>query len=270
MSPAAPAAIVAAMIFLALAASGRLRRMAGEFPDRGRLALGMASLWVVLYAAIAIPVVTSGSAEPPPISDLSFLSLFAGHAILTAFLLAWWQLRRPLRLDRFLFLRTASFDDITAGLGLGFRVWGVTVAVAVVAGAALQIFADGMQDHRAGIGDLPPIPDVMVWMANLPLVQKLLIVFAAMTVEEAFFRAYLQTRIGLLPSSVLFAVAHASYGLPTLMLGVFVVSLVIGRDFARHRRLLRCVVAHGVFDVIQLVLIVPWAVRQLAQFEAAM
>lgn len=264
MTPLALAAAATMLIFVGFAAGGSLRRMAREFADPPRRIIGIAGLAAVLYAAVAMPAATAGSGAIQDMEDIHFPSLFIGHAILATFLLAWWSLRKPVRFPRFLFLRDAGAADVAGGIGLGLRVWGVTLAVAVVAGLLVQFVADGLQlPATAGEEHIPEIPAVMMWMADLSIGRKLLIVLAAMTVEEAFFRAFLQSRIGLLPSSVLFAVAHASYGLPTLMLGVFVVSIVIGLDFARHRRLLRSIVAHGVFDAIQLIVVVPWALRHL-------
>ena len=270
MSTAVTASVAAAIIILILAATGRLRTIAREFPTRQRLSLCLACLWIVVYAAIALPAVMSGSRSEMPVADLAFPSLFTGHLILATFLFIWWRLRRPTTLRRFLRVSGASVDDIPGGIGLGLRVWGVTIVVAVIAGAILQFAFDGLQSHAETAIELPEVPDVMIWMANLPVAKKLLIVLSAMTVEEAFFRAFLQTRIGLIPSSILFAIAHASYGMPTLMLGVFVVSIVIGRDFARHGQLVRSILAHGVFDVIQLLFIVPYAVRQIEQMQATM
>jgi membrane protease YdiL (CAAX protease family) len=103
-------------------------------------------------------------------------------------------------------------------------------------------------------------PPIVVWMANLSLGRKLVIVAAAMTAEEAFFRAFLQPRIGLLPSSILFALGHFNYGLPLLVVGVFAVSLVIGRCFERTGDLLPCMIAHAVFNGIQLLIVLPLVV----------
>ncbi len=269
MAEVTTASALAGLILLTLGATGRLRSISREFPTRGRLLCGLFCLWAVTYAAVGMPVVLAGTRPEMSIENISFVSLFTGHAILTAFLLVWWRLRRPVRLRRFLFLSGATFDDLRGGLALGLRVWGITVAVAVVAGLIIQLALGDADPATSSAIEMPQLPDIMIWLVELPVSRKLLIVLAAMTVEEAFFRAFLQSRIGLLPSSILFAVAHASYGLPTLMIGVFVVSLVIGRDFAKHRQLLRSILAHGVFDAIQLLFIVPFAVRQLQQLQAA-
>jgi uncharacterized protein len=92
----------------------------------------------------------------------------------------------------------------------------------------------------------------------------LTIIAVAMTVEEAFFRGFLQPRVGLLVSSVLFALSHFSYGLPFMIVGVFTISLIIGRTFARSHDLLPCIIAHGIFDGVQLLVILPWVARAWA------
>jgi membrane protease YdiL (CAAX protease family) len=84
-----------------------------------------------------------------------------------------------------------------------------------------------------------------------------------MTVEEAFFRSFLQKRIGLIASTILFALAHFTYGNPLLLIGVTVISLVIGITFHRTKNVLPGVIAHGVFDAIQLFVIVPFAVKMM-------
>jgi membrane protease YdiL (CAAX protease family) len=104
-------------------------------------------------------------------------------------------------------------------------------------------------------------PPIMIWLAELPLTYKLTIIVAAMTVEEAFFRGFLQPRVGLLASSILFALSHFSYGLPFMIVGVFTISLVIGWTLMRTQDLLPCIIAHGVFDAVQLLIVLPWAVH---------
>jgi membrane protease YdiL (CAAX protease family) len=91
--------------------------------------------------------------------------------------------------------------------------------------------------------------------------RKILIVLSAMTIEEAFFRGWLQKRVGLVASTILFAVGHAGYGQPFMLVGVLVISLVIGYTFYRTKNLVPCIVAHGVFDAIQLFVIVPVALK---------
>ena len=84
-----------------------------------------------------------------------------------------------------------------------------------------------------------------------------------MTVEEFFFRSFLQKRIGLVASTILFALAHFTYGNPMMLIGVTMISLVIAVTFYRTRNVVPGIIAHGVFDAIQLFVIVPAFVKLL-------
>jgi membrane protease YdiL (CAAX protease family) len=54
-----------------------------------------------------------------------------------------------------------------------------------------------------------------------------------------------------------------------MIVGVFTISLVIGRAFERTGDLLPCVVAHGIFDGVQLLVILPWAVQHWSNMPLA-
>jgi membrane protease YdiL (CAAX protease family) len=107
------------------------------------------------------------------------------------------------------------------------------------------------------------VPPIMVWLTGLPLAYKLAIVVAAMTVEEAFFRGWLQKRVGLIASTVLFALAHSGLGQPLLLIGVSFISIIIGFTFYRTKNLLPGIIAHGVFDAVQLFVIIPVLFRMM-------
>ena len=62
-------------------------------------------------------------------------------------------------------------------------------------------------------------------------------------------------------STILFALAHAGYAQPMLLIGVTVISLIIGTAFYRTKSLVPGVIAHGVFDAVQLFVIIPVAFR---------
>jgi membrane protease YdiL (CAAX protease family) len=148
-------------------------------------------------------------------------------------------------------------DKLRRGLATGAGGWLLTLMITGIATAAAGV--------SGRVSEPTQIPPVMAWLAALPISSKLIIVVAAMTVEEAFFRGFLQPRVGLFLSSVMFALSHFSYGLPFMIVGVFTISLIIGRAFARSGDLLPCIIAHGVFDAVQLLVILPLAVRMWPQ-----
>lgn len=228
-----------------------------RFPTRAHK-LGAYVALIGLFALLAFLVSASSQAPATSeqLSSMPFWSLFTMHGILLVFLGIWWSLSgRPDLRTFFSFRREGALDDTMAGLGLGVGGWFVTISIALLIGLILQ--ATGQ------ISDDVAPPAAVPWMAALPAWKKCLIIFSAMTVEELFFRAWLQTRVGLLASTVLFVIAHAGFGQPLMFIGITVVSLVIGIAFWRTKSLLPCIVAHGVFDAIQLFIIIPVVVQFL-------
>lgn len=226
-----------------------------RFPSAG--AKWFAYLWLGAFMVMLAFLVTSAAlspATPKQLSSTPFYSLFFLHAVLLVFLLGWWLAsgRPPLR--EFLNIRHERPAEVVAiGISVGVGGWIITICSALVIALLLR---------AVGAIDAPAEPPAMIgWMAKLALWKKALIVLSAMTVEEAFFRSFLQKRVGLIASTILFALAHFTYGNPLLLIGVTVVSLVIGVAFYRTKNVLPGVIAHGVFDAIQLFVIVPIAVR---------
>jgi membrane protease YdiL (CAAX protease family) len=236
-------------------ATGRLGFLSQEFPSGPRRLAAAALLLAVLAACVFYPAVSAEEVGAINPADLWFPALFFGHLVLVVFLLAWWRLRGNVRLLEFLRLDRSQVGDLRRGLLIGAVGWALTLGITAAIAPLVT---------RSGVLPEPQeVPELMRWMAQLSVWRKLTIVAAAMTVEEAFFRAFLQTRIGLVLSSVLFALSHAGYGLPLMLASVLVISLVIGWSLERTGRLLPCIVAHGVFDAVQLLVVIPWVIRTM-------
>lgn len=218
-----------------------------------------AYVWLgVFLIGLALLVTASALTHPTAkqLADTPFYSLFLMHAILVVFLIGWWAATGFPDLREFLNIRHERPAEVVAiGISVGVGGWIITLAMAM--GIALALQATGVLEKA------PEPPAIIGWMAALPLWQKALIILAAMTVEEAFFRSFLQKRIGLIASTLLFALAHFTYGNPLLLIGVTMISLVIGVTFYRTKNVIPGVIAHGVFDAIQLFVIVPIAVKMM-------
>lgn len=218
-----------------------------------------AYVWLGLFF-VALALLVTGSALTPTtteqLANAPFYSLFVLHALLVIFLIGWWAAsgRPPLR--EFLNIRYERPAEVAAiGVSVGVGGWVLTIVAALLVAFALR---------GVGLIQEPAEPPAMIgWMANLPIWKKALIILSAMTVEEAFFRSFLQKRIGLVASTILFSLAHFTYGNPLLLIGITIVSLIIGITFYRTKNVIPCVIAHGVFDAIQLFVIVPLAVRMM-------
>jgi membrane protease YdiL (CAAX protease family) len=239
-----------------------MRPYVDEFRGRVRRLTAALLLIAILALAVFYPVTSFGKAEDIDPATIWFPTLLMGHYVLTAFLLLWWRLRGDVGFAAFLRLSSNRLvEKVRQGVTFRCAGWLITVTAT---GAVAALFSLGGRSPT--VDEIPPI---MVWLAALPIGYKLIIVGVAMTVEEAFFRGFLQPRVGLVVSSVLFALSHFSYGLPFMIVGVFTISLVIGRAFERTGDLLPCVVAHGIFDGVQLLVILPWAVHHWSNMPLA-
>jgi len=215
----------------------------------------LAYIWLAIFLGVITVAIVSSSLVQPSAKQLSampFYSLFALHAILIVFLAGWWFLTGRPPLTRFLNIRLDG-NSLLTGLAVGVGGWMFTIALALAVALVLQ--ATGVIPK-----DVQP-PAMIGWIATLPVWKKCVLVLSAMTVEEAFFRGWLQKRIGLIASTLFFALAHAGYGQPFLLIGVALISLVIGFTFYRTKNIIPGVIAHGVFDAVQLFVIIPIAFK---------
>jgi membrane protease YdiL (CAAX protease family) len=221
-----------------------------QFTPRAKV---LAYVWLGMLLFLLGVLVVGSSLRQPTQSELSklpFYSLFTLHWILLIFLAGWWLLaKRPPLGAFFNFRREGNGEAVMTGFAVGVGGWILTILFALALGAILT---------QTGLMPKAPKPSPMIgWMAALPLWKKGVVVFSAMTVEELFFRGWLQKRVGLIVSTLLFALAHAGFGQPLLLVGVAVISLVIGFTFYRTKNILPGIIAHGVFDAVQLFVIIP-------------
>ena len=107
---------------------------------------------------------------------------------------------------------------------------------------------------------------MIIWLVAQPVWVKAMIVVSAMVVEELFFRGFLQTRVGPVAATLMFTAAHGAYGQPIVLVGILVIAAVLAVTFAVYRNVLPCVMAHGVFDAIQMFVIIPLALRSIPGF----
>jgi membrane protease YdiL (CAAX protease family) len=213
----------------------------------------IAYAWLGILMFGLVTLITGSSLRIPTAQELArvpFYSLFGLHAILFIFLLGWWLLTQRPPLGEFLNIpRRGNGEAVLTGFAVGVGGWIVTISIALIIG--LLLVASGLMPKN-------PTPSPMIgWMAALPLWKKCVIVLSAMTIEEAFFRGWLQKRIGVIASTILFALAHSGLGQPFLLIGVTLISLVIGFTFYRTKNLIPGIIAHGIFDAVQLFVIIP-------------
>lgn len=139
-------------------------------------------------------------------------------------------------------------------LALG-AVAGVGAWLAVL--ASVFVFALVLQ-ALSGEELLPQAPPAVIpWLAGRPILLRLAIAASAGVVEEVFFRGFLQPRIGIGLATLFFALAHLSYDQPIMLVGVTLLSLLYGLLTRWRQNIWPAIVAHFLFDAIQLLVVIP-------------
>ena len=253
MNPYIVPLAVMAVVYLAIVILNERYNLLSVDHFSSTMTKAAAYVWLAVFLfGIELLVIASALHTPTgrELAHTPFYRLFALHWILIIFLAGWWLLTGRPRLTTYLNIRTDNAGEaVMTGLAVGFGGWIFTLVAALIIGLLLT---------AAGVIPKNPQPSPMIgFMAAMPLWKKVTIVFSAMTVEEAFFRGWLQKRVGLLASTILFAIAHSGLGQPLLLIGVFVISIIIGITFYRTKNLIPGVIAHGVFDGVQLFVILP-------------
>jgi membrane protease YdiL (CAAX protease family) len=253
------ALIVSAVLTAGLTSRDAWPRLVVEqFPGALRRLLAYAVLTFTLAVTAILPLSRIG--HPAPAVDLARMStpeLFLGHAILAAALLSWWALAGFRPLPAFLHLRLdRPRQQLLAGIKVGIGGWLITMIVMTAIGTLFGVGRDA-----ASGGVKPEVPEMVQAIVGLSVLTRIVLVCSAGFFEELFFRSFLQARGGLVLSTLLFTASHASYGMPFMLVGVFTVSIILGRTFEKNGAdIVPCMIAHAVFDAIQLFVILPLVV----------
>ncbi len=165
-------------------------------------------------------------------------------------------------LKQFGYLAPSVPREIGLGLLLGLGAWvAVLLALMVVAGAVWAIYGENA---------VPKAPPAMIpFIAALPVLTRFMISLSAGFVEESFFRGFLQPRIGIFFSTMFFVLAHLSYGQPFMLIGIALLSLIYAYLVKWRQNLWPAIAAHALFDGVQLLVVVPVALRALGAGKAA-
>ncbi|HEV2852805.1 MAG TPA: CPBP family intramembrane glutamic endopeptidase [Thermoanaerobaculia bacterium] len=146
--------------------------------------------------------------------------------------------------------------EVGLGVVLGIGAW--MVVLLALMGVAGVLWAVGGEDA------VPRQPPALVpFIAGLPILVRALISLSAGVVEETFFRGFLQPRVGIVLSTVFFALAHLSYGQPFMLIGITLLSLIYGLLVKWRQNVWAAITAHTFFDGVQLLVIVPSVLRML-------
>lgn len=227
------------------------------FARPARRAAFLVLLASVLWLGVFLPLVM-GSGEVD-LARISRFDLFTVQVLLAAAVAAYVA-------GGFLGERRAA-REVASHVGWSSRRIGLELALGLVAGigiwAAVLIFQVSLAAFLAASpweGWLPEAPPaVVVWIVNLPAGWKIALALTAGVVEETFFRGLLQPRLGWGLTSLLFALAHAGYGEPSMLGGLFLFSLLASWLVVWRQSVWAAVAAHALFDLLQLFVVIPAA-----------
>lgn len=96
-----------------------------------------------------------------------------------------------------------------------------------------------------GISDLHLVSDVI---SSIPIYYILYLFFIRVFLEEWFFRGFLVKKTGVWISSIIFGLAHFSYGSYIEVFGAFVLGLLLAYSYKKNKNLLPNYVAHLLYN----------------------
>ena len=267
--------VVAAVLF-ALAAAAMVDRLTARrgfdppgfhAPSR-RICAGL-GLAFVFCLGVFYPAMTFDQAVEVDFEMVTPVQLFFSQILLLGWLLLWWQLGFATSRDigaesdgQGSGVRAASWVDqlglrardigteLSIGLAAGLVGWLAVLAAALLLGLLVAgVGGEGVLNQEPA--------EQIVWLVSLPVGLRLAVSLAAGVVEEIFFRGFLQPRIGISASTVLFVGAHLAYGEPFMLFGVTLLSLFYACLAAWRRSVWAAMTAHFLFDAVQLLVVIP-------------
>lgn len=265
--------LVAALLAVAAALWVDRRTEAGGYRPPGfvepwRRVAALVVLASIFFLGIFLSLVLFGVEKPPPtLEDVSGPAIFLLQGLLLLSLVTWFLLgyagvpgvRLGETFARQFGLRTSEpAKEVAIGALAGVVGW-VTM-VTVMIGVVGLVWALGGEEH------LPTTPpDLVPLVVGLPILLRIAIGLTAGVVEELFFRGFLQPRIGIALSTVMFALAHLSYDAPFMLIGITVLSLLFAFLVRWRKNVVSAIVAHATFDLIQLLIVVPQVLKRLPE-----
>ena len=224
------------------------RTLARVMPIDPASPIDMIGLSLVLMACAAFAVILINIGSSPEDLDvgsvsLAELALTAIFELSLAYLAVGWLVRRDLR-------------SSTDRLGIrwpGWKTWLIAVGFLLLAyvGSAVgsvltEIYQPDLADQITGVTD-----ELTTDVQNP--VGAVILGASAGIGEEALFRGAIQPRIGIVLTSVLFALVHSQYGLSYVIIGLFLVGVVLGIE-RKYFGTTAAMITHAMFNVIAVLL----------------
>ncbi len=247
------------------------------FAEPLRRIAATALLAFCFYVGVFAALGSIGRQGEVDLSQLASWQLFTLHALFALTIVGWWAsgflALSPIRTvsggppgdTGATIVAPSAWTSFSEQLGLRVANLRRELAIGAVAGvgawlavlAAVFVFALALS-ALSGEELLPQSPPAVIpWLAGRPILLRLAIAASAGLVEELFFRGFLQPRIGIGLSTLFFALAHLSYDQPIMLVGVTLLSVLYGLLTLWRQNIWPAIVAHFLFDAIQLLVVIP-------------
>ena len=102
----------------------------------------------------------------------------------------------------------------------------------------------------AGFNDLGKVGEVVQKLQESSPLFLIYLLVVRVIAEEVFFRGFLVKRIGWVSATVLFGIAHVSYGSITEIFGVLILGGLLAKAYLRNGNIVPNIVAHMFYNLI--------------------
>ncbi|MFA5360994.1 MAG: CPBP family intramembrane glutamic endopeptidase [archaeon] len=107
--------------------------------------------------------------------------------------------------------------------------------------------------NLSGINDLEKVSEVIaINSQNITL--YLIVIIIMVFVEELFFRSFLVKQIGLIPSSIIFGIAHIGYYSIAQVIGAFALGLMLAYWFKQNNSITQNYLGHLLYNLFAIIL----------------
>lgn len=230
-----------------------------------RRAAALALLTGVLYLGVFLGLGMVGVPQVADFAEIPLFQLFLLHLLFVLALIAWLLLAFGGVVPAPDLLAVAARQvglvarrpgrELMIGLGAGLLTWPLLLVGILTAAGMLHLLG-----FEQALPQEPP--PMVVWIVGLPLGVKVAIAVSAGFVEELFFRGFLQPRAGIFLSTLFFVIAHLAYDQPFMLVGITLLSLLFAALVKWRQNVWAAVVAHTLFDLVQLLVVIPWALER--------
>ena len=114
-----------------------------------------------------------------------------------------------------------------------------------------EVIFRGVLDDLIGLWQVPLYALIMPFVYSTPFFLTL-----GPVAEELFFRGFLQKRIGVFLTSIVFALLHTGYGSIAEVLGAFIASMVLGWWVKKHDDVAPTIIAHAFYNMLSILSII--------------